>query len=73
MVKQLAPNQFWYKDGDKLVFQSYETIVCTIENYENGNEPVITITPGQPQSRTTTKYLNQFLNLHTNVNNYKKL
>jgi hypothetical protein len=73
MVKQLAPNQFWYKDSNKIVFQSYETIVCTIENFEDGNKPTVTITEGQPQSKTTAKYLNQFLNLHVGVDNYKKL
>ena len=72
-VTQLAPNQFWFIDGNKIVFKSYETIVCTIENYEKGNEPVIKITDGQPQSKTTGKYLNQFLQLHTGVNNYKNI
>jgi hypothetical protein len=72
-VKQLAPNQFYFFSDGKIVFQSYETIVCTIENYENGNEPIVKITEGQPQSTTTTKYLNRFLKLHIGLSNYKKL
>lgn len=72
-IKQLAPNQMYFFNEGKIVFQSYETIVCTIENYEKGNQPVIKITEGQPQSKTTAKYLNQFLKLHTGVDNYKSL
>ena len=41
---------------NKTVFQSYDTIVCIIENDK------ITITEGQPQSKTTAKYLNKFFN-----------
>jgi len=72
-IKQLAPNQFYFFTDNKIVFQSYNTIICTIENYENGNEPVIKITQDQPQSKTTAKYLNQFLSLHTHFNDYKQI
>jgi hypothetical protein len=72
-IKQLAPNQFSFISENKIYFQSYETIVCEVSNYECGNEPVIKITAGQPQSKTTAKYLNQFLQLHTSVNNYKQI
>ena len=72
-IKQLAPNQFYFFTDNKIVFQSYNTIICTIENYENGNEPVIKITQDQPQSKTTAKYLNKFLSLHTYFNNYKQI
>lgn len=72
-VKQLAPNQFYFISEGKIVFQSYNTIVCTIENFENGNEPVIKITENQPQSKTTAKYLNKFLSIHTYITNYKNL
>ena len=72
-VKQLAPNQFYFFTDGKIVFQSYDTIVCTIENYENGNKPDVKITEGQPQSKTTAKHLNSFLKLHIGINNYKKL
>lgn len=72
-IKQLAPNQFYFINNGKIVFQSYQTIVCTVENYENGNKPIIKITEGQPQSKTTAKYLNQFLNLHVGINNYKNI
>ena len=70
---RLAPNQFYFITDNKIVFQSYNTIVCTIENYENGNMPVIKITENQPQSKTTAKYLNKFLKLHTYFNNYKQI
>jgi hypothetical protein len=72
-IKQLAPNQFSIETENKKVFQSYDTIVCEITNFENGNEPVIKITEGQPQSKTTAKYLNQFLVMHTYHKNYKEL
>lgn len=70
-IKSLAKNQLYFFSEGKIVFQSYDTIVATIENYENGNEPIVTVTENQPQSRTTAKYLNQFLKLHTGVDNYK--
>ena len=72
-VNFLAPNQCYFFADNKIVFQSYETIVCTIENYENGNHPIIKITEGQPQSKTTAKYLNQFLQLHAGISNYKNI
>ncbi len=72
-IKQLAPNQFYFINNDKIVFQSYNTIICTIENFEAGNEPVIKITENQPQSKTTAKYLNKFLSIHTSITNYKNL
>jgi hypothetical protein len=72
-IKQLAPNQFYFINDNKIVFQSYSTIVCTIENFENGNEPIIKITENQPQSKTTAKYLNKFLQMFTPINNYKTL
>ena len=72
-VKFLAPSQCYFYSDKKIVFQSYNTIVCTIENFENGNQPIVTITEGQPQSETTAKYLNRFLKEIIGVNNYKDL
>ena len=72
-VQFLAPNQCYFYSDNKIIFQSYSTIVCTVENYENGNHPAIKITEGQPQSKTTAKYLNEFLNTIVGVNNYKEL
>lgn len=72
-VKQLANNQLSIETDSSILFQSYDTIVCEITNFQNGNEPVIKITEGQPQSKTTAKYLNQFLNLHVGINDYKKI
>ena len=70
-VQFLSPNQCYFYADNKIVFQSYNTIVCTIENYENGNQPVVKITAGQPQSKTTAKYLNEFLRLHVGISNWK--
>jgi hypothetical protein len=72
-IKPLGANQYYFFSDNKIVFQSYNTIVCTIENFENGNKPIIKITQGQPQSKTTAKYLNKFLQLHTGINNYKNV
>lgn len=72
-VKFLAPNQCYFFNDNKIIFQSYETIICTIENYENSNEPIIKITEAQPQSKTTAKYLNKFLSLHTSYKKYKDI
>ena len=72
-IKQLAPNQFYFESNNKMIFQSYETIACTIENYEDKNNQIIKITEGQPQSKTTAKYLNQFLTKFTNYTNYKEI
>tara|TARA_R110000796_G_scaffold181808_1_gene298383 strand:+ start:328 stop:555 length:228 start_codon:yes stop_codon:yes gene_type:complete len=72
-VKILGANQLSIETESKIVFQSYDTIVCEITNFENGNKPVIKITENQPQSKTTAKYLNKFLQLHTSFNNYKNI
>lgn len=72
-ITTLANNQFSIQTDNKIIFQSYDTIVCEITNFENGNEPVIKVTENQPQSKTTAKYLNQFLQLHTSYKNYKEL
>ena len=72
-VKFLAPNQCYFYSNGKIAFQSYNTIVATVENYENGNHPTVTIADGQPESKTTTKYLNIFLSQMIGVNNYKDL
>jgi len=72
-ITTLGANQYSIETENKIVFQSYDTIVCEITNFENGNKPVIEITENQPQSRTTEKYLNKFLSLHTSFNNYKNL
>lgn len=72
-IKTLAKNQLSIETNGKIIFQSYETIVCEITNFENGNEPIIKITEGQPQSKTTAKYLNEFLGMHTSISDYKSI
>ena len=66
-ITQLAPNQAVVYTENEIVFNSYETIVCRISN------GVVKITQGQPQSKTTTKYLNLFLQQNTSFNNYKEV
>jgi hypothetical protein len=72
-ILTLAKNQYSIETDGKIIFQSYETVVCEITNFENGNKPVIKLTENQPQSKTTAKYLNAFLQLHTGINNYKNI
>lgn len=69
----LGANQYSIETEKSINFQSYQTIVCTITNFQDGNEPVIKITENQPQSKTTAKFLNKFLQLHTSFNNYKNI
>lgn len=69
-VQFLAPNQIYFYLGSRVVFQSYNTIVCTVEK---GHHPAVTITEGQPQSKTTAKYLNRFLRQIAGIDNYKDL
>ena len=73
-VQFLAPNQCYFYTENDIYFQSYNTIVCKVENYESF-DPVINITPGQPQSNTTAKYLNKFLSEITGgeITNYKNI
>lgn len=73
MVTTLQKNQYSINQGNKIIFQSYDTIVCEITNFENGNEPIITIAEGQPQSKTTSKYLNEFLRMHTSFDDYRQI
>lgn len=72
-VKQMAKNQLAIIESDKVIFQSYDTIVCIVSNLKDWNEPVIKVTEGQPQSTTTAKWLNHFLKEYTSYDNYKKL
>ena len=72
-VHFLGTKQCFFYAGSEIVFQSYKTIVCTVENYEKGNHPIVKITTGQPQSRTTAKYLNMFLKQIIGIDNYKDL
>ena len=71
-IKTLAKNQMYYNDGEKIIFQSYETIVCVITK-NDGCEPIVEITDGQPQSKTTAKWLNEFLKTTIGINDYKQL
>lgn len=72
-VTTLGANQYSIETENKIVFQSYNTIVCEITNFENGNHPIVKITENQPQSKTTAKYLNKFLQLHTSYKKYQDI
>ncbi|AKG94339.1 hypothetical protein AVT42_gp83 [Polaribacter phage P12002S] len=72
-VTTLGANQYSIETENKIVFQSYDTIVCEITNFENGNHPIVKITENQPQSKTTAKYLNKFLQFHTHYNKYQEI
>lgn len=63
----LAPNQYVVKVDNRVFFQSYSTIVATLEDGK------VTIKEGQPQSKTTAKWLNRFLQDYTNFKNYKEV
>lgn len=65
----LAPNQCYFYSNGEIVFQSYNTIVARV----NETTKQVTITDGQPQSKTTAKYLNQFLSKTVGIDNYKNL
>jgi hypothetical protein len=72
-ITTLGANQYSIKTDEKITFQSYNTVVCEITNFKNGNHPVIKLTENQPQSKTTAKYLNKFLQLHTHYNKYQDI
>jgi hypothetical protein len=72
-IKTLAKSQISVETDNKIIFQSYDTVVCEITHSKNGNKPIVKVTEGQPQSKTTAKYLNQFLQLHTSYKSYKDI
>ena len=55
-------NQFIITDGNKETFQSYKSIICE-RDYD---KQTIKFSEHWNYSRTTSKYLNQFLGLSTN-------
>lgn len=68
-VTFLAQNQCYFYSNGEIVFQSYNTIAARI----NETTREVKITDGQPQSKTTAKYLNQFLSKTVGIDNYKNL
>lgn len=59
-------NQFVHWDDKKIIFKSYETIICHVE----GNK--ITLDPKWDYSQTTTKYLCQFLERYASFSDMNK-
>lgn len=68
-VNFLAQNQCYFYSNGEIVFQSYSTIVARV----NETTREVIITAGQPQSKTTAKYLNLFLSKTVGIDNYKNL
>lgn len=58
LVTSLQKNQTVVTIDQKVYFQSYESVVCAIDN----NSHTITFGPDWNYSKTTVKYLNKFLN-----------
>ena len=61
-ISQLQNNQFILQDFENniIYFQSYNSMICKIENFYK-----ITLYKDFDYSRTTSKYLHQFLNEFT--------
>lgn len=53
-------NQFIITDGNKIAFQSYNSVICIIDNDKQGAERV-TVGRDWDYSMTTKKYLYKFL------------
>lgn len=51
-----VPNQFVTEIGNKVYFQSYNSLIAVIDN----GEKTVTITPYWNYSKTTAKYRNEF-------------
>ena len=66
-ITKFSKNQIVTETESEINFISYTTLVCQIKDGK------IEITKGQPQSKTTAKYLNKFLEMFTTENNYKNL
>ena len=66
-ITKFSKNQIVTETESEINFISYTTLVCQIKDGK------IAITKGQPQSKTTAKYLNKFLEMFTTENNYKNL
>jgi len=52
----MANNQAILNDGDKVIFQSYESIIAVVENGQ------VSLSDHWDYSKTTKKYLCKFLN-----------
>lgn len=57
IIETYAKNQFVFNDGNKKVFQSYDSIIAVIEN-----KKVYLDSKYWNYSKTTSKYRNMFLN-----------
>lgn len=57
VIETYAKNQFVFNDGNKRVFQSYDSIIVVIENNK-----IYLDSKYWNYSKTTSKYRNMFLN-----------
>lgn len=64
-------NQFVMVGDNKAVFQSYDSIICVIDYSKEGAER-ITLGRDWDYSRTTAKYLHQFLYEYAHMNTNAK-
>ena len=60
-------NQFVMVGDNKAIFQSYDSIICVIDYSKEGAER-ITLGRDWDYSRTTAKYLHQFLTEYAHMN-----
>ena len=65
-VEQIEPNQFIIHTPDKVVFQSYYSIIAVLDGRDNAHP--LTLGRDWDYSRTTLKYLYKFLDDYTRYN-----
>lgn len=70
-ITRLADNQYVFGDNNKKSFQSYDSIIAVIEKV-NSRKPKLTLGKNWDYSKTTTKYLYQFLRTYFGWENPSK-
>ena len=65
-AKQIAPNQFIIRVPNKVLFQSYYSIIAVLDDRDNVQP--LTLGRDWDYSRTTLKYLYKFLDKYTHYN-----
>ena len=70
-IMKIKDNQYVYNDHDKIVFQSYDSIICILNNHTEGAYK-ITLGRDWDYSKTTMKYLYIFLRKYAGMQNVNK-
>ena len=65
-VEQIEPNQFIIHTPNKVLFQSYSSIIAVLDDRDNVQP--LTLGRDWDYSRTTLKYLYKFLDKYTHYN-----